>query len=198
MKESLKILVHALSLVLVCPLWLTSNLEARLSSTSETVFQLWAHSLSIIPGIPGVYLRRAYYCCTLESCSRTAYIGYGTIFSNRRAIIEKSVYIGTYTLLGDVILREGCLIGSRASLISGGQQHQRSADGKWLSADTDNYKRIEINAGAWLGEACLVAADVGKGAMIAAGSVVASKVPADVMVAGNPARFVKRFSDPED
>jgi len=111
--------------------------------------------------------------------------------------VEESVYLGTYTLLGSVSLRKGCLIGSRASLISGGTQHRRSPEGEWLPTESANLQCIEIGAGAWLGEACVVAADVGPGAMVAAGSVVTCKVPKDVMVAGNPARFVKRLDNTE-
>jgi serine acetyltransferase len=38
-------------------------------------------------------------------------------------------------------------------------------------------------------------ADIGAGAMVAAGSVVSNAVPVAVMVAGNPARFVRRVAD---
>jgi serine acetyltransferase len=37
-------------------------------------------------------------------------------------------------------------------------------------------------------------ADIGDHCMVAAGSVVASPLPRGVMVAGNPARFVRRIT----
>jgi acetyltransferase-like isoleucine patch superfamily enzyme len=58
-------------------------------------------------------------------------------------------------------------------------------------------RRVEIGARSWIGERAVVMADIGSGAMVAAGAVVGSAVPAHVMVAGNPARFVRRMTEPE-
>jgi acetyltransferase-like isoleucine patch superfamily enzyme len=41
-------------------------------------------------------------------------------------------------------------------------------------------------------------ADVGHGATVAAGSVVSNAVPPAVVVAGNPARFVRRLTCTRD
>lgn len=183
-------------MVLVSPCALTSLLEQRISQNATGVFRFWGDLMSVLPGLPGAYLRRAYYCWALESCSSRCHIGFGTIFAHRQATVEDSVYLGTYALLGSVLLRRGCLIGSRASIISGGAQHHRDSEGEWLPARVENLQCVEIGTGAWLGEACLVAANVGPGAMVAAGSVVTRKVPRDVMVAGNPARFVKKLNEP--
>lgn len=195
MKALFKTIGHLCCLLLVSPCALSSAVERRISRKSTGIFRFWGDVMSLMPGLPGAYLRRAYYCCTLDSCSAHCHIGFGTIFAHREATVEDSVYLGTYALLGSVILRSGSLIGSRASLISGSAQHRRGPDGEWLPADIKDRECIEIGTGAWLGEACIVAANVGPGALVAAGSVVAGKVPRDVMVAGNPARFVKRLDD---
>lgn len=184
-------------MLVVSPCALTSLLEQRISQSAAGVFRFWGDVMSVLPGLPGAYLRRAYYCWTLESCSSRCHIGFGTIFAHRQATVEDSVYLGTYSLLGSVLLRRACLIGSRASIISGGAQHQRNSAGEWLPAKAENLQCVEIGTNAWLGEACLVAADVGPGAMVAAGSVVTRNVPRNVMVAGNPARFVKKLNEPE-
>ena len=193
MKPLLKQFVHLLAMILSSPCALTSYLEQRMCDRSEVVFRFWGDVFSLFPGLPGAFMRRAFYCWTLESCSSNCHIGYGTIFAHRRAVVEDAVYLGTYVLLGEVIIRKKSLIGSRSSLISGGSQHEKGSDGEWTSTETENLQRIEIGRGVWLGEACVIAADVGGGSMVAAGSVVVSKVPADIMVAGNPARFVKKL-----
>lgn len=195
MKSVLKQFGHLVAMLLTSPCALTSHLEGRLNPRSEILFRLWGDVFSVCPGLPGAYLRRAYYCWTLESCSPRCHLSFGTIFSHRKAIIEAGVYVGTYALMGEVILRSKSLIGSRASLISGGAQHQLNTDGEWIPTTSENLQRIEIGENVWLGEACVVAASVGRGSMVAVGSVVVSKVPAGIMVAGNPARFVKKLTE---
>lgn len=41
-------------------------------------------------------------------------------------------------------------------------------------------------------------ADVGRSAAVGAGSVVSASVPPDVVVAGNPARFVRKLRGPQE
>ena len=147
-----------------------------------------------MPGDPGVYLRRSFYRQTLHRCSSRCFISFGAIFTHRQVIVEDDVYIGVYALIGSVRLGRGCLIGSRASLLSGSQLHELREDGTWTPADLSKLKQIDIGNNTWIGEGAIVSADIGPGAMIATGSVVTSAVPAQVMVAGNPARFVRKLA----
>jgi hypothetical protein len=69
-----------------------------------------------------------------------------------------------------------------------------------LSHDPDNYdkgvvpKPVIIHKNAWIASwAILYNCEIGEGAVVAIGAVVASmKVPPNTMVSGNPARIVKR------
>lgn len=54
---------------------------------------------------------------------------------------------------------------------------------------------VTINEGAWLGEnVCVIGASVGKNAVVAANSVVTKDVPDYTVVAGAPARVIKKFN----
>ena len=103
---------------------------------------------------------------TLDECSNDACIGFGVCFTHRRARVEAGVYVGPYALIGSAILRAGCLIGSRASLLSGGRLHELSEEGLWSPTDYSRLVQIEIGENAWLGEGAIVMANVGGGAMI--------------------------------
>jgi len=57
---------------------------------------------------------------------------------------------------------------------------------------------LDIASNVWIGEGAIIPGGIviGEGSIIAAGSIVTKDVPRHVIVAGNPARVVKRF-DPE-
>ena len=186
-------LLNAVALIAVAPLALTARLEALVRPSAEGWYLAWAQLLAGAPGYPGVYLRRAYYRWTLESCSPRSTIGYGAIFTHRQASIGAHVYVGPYALVGCATLEPGCLIGSRASLTSGPSLHDLDKEGRWMATDRRRLQRIRIGAHAWIGEGAIVMADIGRGAMVAAGGVVSSPVKEGVLVAGNPARYVRQL-----
>jgi acetyltransferase-like isoleucine patch superfamily enzyme len=167
----------------------------RAVDSGDHTFSFWAQALAIAPGILGSVLRRAYYRRTLEHCSSKCVIGYGAVFTHRGATVEDHVYVGPYALVGRAHLRKGSLIGSRASLVSRGQHHHPLPDGSWGTTDRDELQAINIGPNVWIGEAAVVLADVLPGAMVAAGAVVSSPVGSGIMVAGNPARFVRHVQE---
>jgi acetyltransferase-like isoleucine patch superfamily enzyme len=188
-----KAFFDAVAFILAWPAALSSQIEHAIAPNSEGLFLFWAQTFALLPGLPGVFLRRAFYKQTLQHCGANVHIGFGAYFTHREARVEQNVYIGPYALLGSVILRKHCLIGSRASLLSGGQLHVMDDAGNWDAADRSRMRQIEIGEYAWLGEGALTMANVGARAMVAAGSVVSTAVPERVMVAGNPARFVRKL-----
>ena len=185
--------LNGVSLLLVSPCAAAAAVERWLSPRQDSFFLLFAQLLAGIPGVPGVFLRRAYYHMTLEYCSLRVIIGYGAYFSHRDARVEDHAYVGPYAVLGTVHLGRWALIGTRASLLSGGSLHEADEQGRWLPADFARAQRISVGDHAWVGEGAILMADVGTGAMIAAGAVVSTPVPEHVAVAGNPARFVRKL-----
>ena len=190
-RPAVKTAVDVCALVLVAPAAATAWAERKLSQYGESVFGLWAQLMAVIPGPPGVVVRRAFYRLTLDECHRDVYIGFGTIFTHRHARIAQGVFVGAYALIGCAVLRRGCLIGSKVSLLSGGGLHELRPDGTWSATDPTRRRQIEIGEHAWIGEGATILADVGAQTMVAAGAVVSTPVPARIMVAGNPARFVR-------
>ncbi len=175
------------------PFAATCWLATALGRGGTEVFRLWAQFFAVVPGLPGSYLRRAFYRLTLDHCAADCHIGFGALFAHRESRVGSGVYIGNYAMLGKVNLGDDCLIGSRTSILSGQQQHRFSADGRWLPSNLEDFVTISIGENAWIGEAAVIMADVGKGAAVSAGSVVANSLPDYVVVAGNPARFVRKM-----
>jgi virginiamycin A acetyltransferase len=193
-RAAAKKLANALSYSAASIPGLLCFLERRFTTHGEALFAFWSHCFAFIPGHLGVYLRRAFYRLSLDYCSSNCFIGFGTLFSHRQAVVNDAVYIGTYSLLGSVKLGAGTLIGSRVSILSGPGLHEQDSDGSWTATDISKLRQISIAPHGWIGEGAIVMADIGRGSMVAAGSVVSSSVPPGILVAGNPARFVRSLN----
>ncbi len=198
MKATIKFTLNLISQILILPFAIICKLEEKLlPGHAETLFNACAQIMAVLPGLPGSFLRRAFYGMTLESCSSHCHIGFGSIFSHRSARIEPHVYIGNYVLLGSVNIGEYSLIGSRASILNGEALHELDDDGRWTPFSADRLSKVSIAKNVWIGEGCLIMADIGQGSMIGAGSVVTSKIKPHILVAGNPARFVRNLNQIE-
>jgi virginiamycin A acetyltransferase len=196
-RRLLKTALNVVALALTAPLALTCRIQEMLLPKSLGMFTFWAHVVAQVPGDPGLFIRRGFYRWMLAACAERVHIEFGAIL-NRRAVLESGAYIGTYALIGWAVIREKTLVGSRASIPSGGHQHTMLPSGTWSPTDPSRLTCVTIGPNTWIGEAAVVMADVGRGCMIAAGSVVASPVPDGVMMAGNPARFVRNVvAEPE-
>ncbi len=192
-KALFKAVANACAIVLVLPCAATCWIEARLAPKAESVFNFWTNVVALFPGQPGMYMRRAFYHLVLDSCSLDCYLGFGMLFTHRHVSVEPRAYVGPYSLVGSARLRRGCLVGSRVSILSGPSLHVLDDDGRWLPADLSRVHQVEIGENAWLGEGAIVMVNVGAGSLVGSGAVVSTRVRPGVVVAGNPARFVRRL-----
>lgn len=137
--------------------------------------------------------------------------GRGTVlWAPNKIIIGNNVYIGKYcTLQADIEIGNNIDIANNVGLI-GKYDHDYSKIGvairnsDWIGDSTYNFKgkdlKIIIEDDVWIGYGAIVLTGVTihRGAIVAAGSVVTHDVPSYAIVAGNPARVLrKRFSDEE-
>jgi virginiamycin A acetyltransferase len=194
----MKLILNLISLILVLPFAIICIIEERfLPGHVETLFNMCAQLMAMLPGLPGVFLRRAFYVLTLESCSPHSHIGFGSIFSHRSAKVARHVYIGNYALIGSVNIGEHSLIGSRTSIINKEPLHELDEDGRWTPFSADRLARASIAKNVWIGEGAIIMADIGEGCMVGAGAVVTTNIKPHILVTGNPARFVKNLKQTE-
>ncbi len=194
LRNFIKHTLNFLALAGVSPAVVVCYLESRISGgRSHRLFNAFGQFFALMPGLTGQCIRRAYYHGTLTRCDLDCLIGFGVLFSQPDAIVQSGVYIGPYALLGNVELGKGCLIGSRASILSSGPAHELDENGRWTAFDPSKVQMTRVGENTWVGEGAVIAANVGDTSMVSAGSVVGSPVPSGIMVAGNPARFVRRL-----
>lgn len=124
--------------------------------------------------------------------------------------IGDGVYIGKYVNIeANCSIGNYCLIANRVAIIGRHDHDFRQAGipvrfSPWVgSAPKGSKARIEtavVEDDVWLGYGAtiLTGVTIGRGAIVAAGSVVTKDIPAYAVAAGNPAKVISsRFSDSE-
>ncbi|KAB7622852.1 acyltransferase [Alkalilimnicola sp. S0819] len=156
---------------------------------SEAPFQFSARLLSLVPGYLGRYLRCSFYVVTLPACAHDLAVDFCSWFAHPTARVGRGVVIASFSIIGTATLADEVLVASRVSVLSGKQQHPRGGDGG--RGGQPRYQRVTVGKGSWLGEGCVVMADVGARCVVSAGSVVTRPMPDHASAVGNPARFMR-------
>jgi acetyltransferase-like isoleucine patch superfamily enzyme len=186
-RQAVKAVVFSGSVLVVSPLILLAWLEKH-TSRGEMVFTLSAQALALVPGLPGSYLRGAYYFGSLARCSWENHIGFGSIFTHRGGSLGSRASMGSYCVIGHANIGDEVMMGSRVSIPSGKRQHLddegRLSSGSW-------YETVTIGSRTWVGEGAIIMADVGASCIVSAGAVVIHQMPDRSIIGGNPARVIR-------
>jgi acetyltransferase-like isoleucine patch superfamily enzyme len=187
MKLVVKKCMQGLSLVLVF-------IPALLAGCGRfrAMFTVMAHAFALLPGLPGDYLRTAYYRLTLDRCSLESRISFGSFFAHPQAVVGEGVYVGPYCILGCCVIGDRTQIASHVQILSGRRQHSRDETGQVGGAEHQAFETVEIGSDCWLGAGAIIMAPVGPKSTIGAGAVVVSPIEADAVAVGNPARVIKK------
>ena len=149
---------------------------------------------------------RRYAVRSNVSLGHNVHIGLGTIlWAPNDLVIGDDVYLGKgCTIECDGSIGSDVLIANRFGIV-GRRNHDIRAVGvpmrraPWVGESGGPISgRVQIGSDVWIGFGAMVLSDVtiGRGAVVAARSVVIQDVPPDAIVAGNPTRFVgERFDE---
>lgn len=181
----------AVAAVLTAPLWLVALLERR-ATRGEGWFQGCAELLSLVPGKPGIFLRRGFYRMSLDACATDCHIGFGTLIAHPQVRIGRGVYVGARCSLGQVVLADDVTIGSNVDILSGRRQHHFDRLDTAIQDQGGIFQQLRIGRNTWVGNSAVVMADVGEDCVIGAGSVVVHPIPPRSVAAGNPAAVKKQ------
>jgi virginiamycin A acetyltransferase len=196
MKAVLKAAAGALAWLLAAPLaypvrWL-APVDRR-----DALFAMGSQMVSLLPGLPGTYVRRAFYRVTLGLASTGFVVEFGAILAQRGIEIGRDAYIGPFANIGLSAIGDDVLLGSGVHVISGRKVHHFGRTDVPIRAQPMVLEKVRVGRGAWVGNGAVVMADVGEEAVVGAGSVVVEPVPAWAVAAGNPARVIRDRRGPE-
>ena len=190
MKGLLKRLARGVATLVVLPQVATYAVRSSIMG-HDRALEGSTQLLSLVPGLAGQYLRRAFLARVLAGgCAPSAAIEFGTVFSKAGARIEDNVYIGPLCHLGLVHLEANVLLAAGVHIPSG--PHTHGSDPSSLIRDQPGVRQlVRVGAGSWVGSNAVVLADIGRDTIVGAGAVVTSALPDHVIAAGVPARVVR-------
>ena len=182
-RQIVKKVCQALALLLTFPYALACGF-----GRFHAFYTIFAHMHALYPGIPGNFLRAAFYRMTLRECSQDTTISFGTFFVHPDTAVGGYVSIGSFCVIGRVSIGESTQIASHVEITSGRHQHERDAQGQLIGS---THGHVVIGPRCWIGASSIVMEDVGEGSTIGAGAVVVKPIPAGVVAVGNPAKVIR-------
>ena len=135
------------------------------------------------------------YGCTISDNTKI-----GTFVEIQKgAVIGKNCKISSHTFICEgVTIEDGVFIGHGVTFINDLYPRATTPDGQlqteqdWKVIPTLVKKGASVGSGATI----LAGVTIGEGAIVGAGSVVTKDVPPRTVVAGNPARMLRRLDEP--
>jgi len=111
----------------------------------------------------------------------------------KNASVGKRCKISSHTFVCEgVTIEDNVFVGHNVAFIN--DSYPRATTGEQLQTETDwTVERTLVKKGASIGSGSTILANItiGENALVGAGSVVTKDVPANSIVAGNPARFLR-------
>lgn len=169
----------------------TKQLILKISRRIESYFlDFWLMVLTFIGYIPSHSLRNFFYLVSGIKIGKKSYIHYGARF-----YLPKNITIGNGTIIGDHAFidgRERVVIGNNVDIASEVRIYNSEHD-----INSKTFKAInapvEVGDYVFIGPrvTILPGVKIGRGAIVAAGSVVIKDVDPSTLVGGVPAKYIK-------
>ncbi len=148
--------------------------------------------LALVPGYCGLLLRRVWYRCTLARCGHRLGVDWLAVIRDERSEIGNDVWIGSGSILGWCTVHDDVVTGDHVVILSGGHQHDLDRTDVPLRLQHGGKERTELGPDAWIGARAVVMAHVPRGCVVGAGAVVTRMADEFSVLAGVPARTLRK------
>lgn len=118
----------------------------------------------------------------------------------KNARVGRRCKISSHTFICEgVDIRDNVFIGHSVTFINDSYPRATAASGKLQTEADWKVEKTMVEKGASIGSGATILSKltIGENAIVGAGSVVTKSVPANAIVAGNPARVLRSVNDPK-
>jgi acetyltransferase-like isoleucine patch superfamily enzyme len=116
----------------------------------------------------------------------------------KNANVGKNCKISSHTFVCEgVTIEDGVFIGHNVAFINDSYPRAATGEGQLQTEADWKVEKTLVKAGASIGSGCTILSNVtiGENALVGAGSVVTKDVPPNTVVAGNPARVLRKLTE---
>ena len=175
------------------------SLEIVLSLLRGFLLKFKASNVGFLPRVNGKCIIKNSGQCTIGdkfSVRCKTFPVLITVFENAKLVIGDNVFLNFGVDIGcttQIDIGNNVLIGSFTNIIDNNFHY--------VDPDTPNIgRKITISDNVWIGNHCIIlpGVKIGKNSVVAAGSIVTSDVPDNVLVMGVPAKVKRELSIPEN
>lgn len=198
LRKYLKAFVNFIFLLFSSFIYIIFRAISLFHKKGDKVFWSFSQFLSLFPGSTGSFIRKNFFYLVINNCSRSCAIMFGTIFSQLDTEIGKDVYIGPNCNIGSCKIENNCILGSNVHIMSGNKQHKFDDLTRSIREQGGIFEKITIGEDTWIGNCSVVMANIGKKCIVGAGSVVTKDVEDYSIIAGNPARLIRKRNQHND
>src|SRR6478672_6809360 len=150
MRGTMKAVARAAAFIAILPQLASFKVRAALMGDNRALVGS-TQLLSLVPGLTGQYLRRAFLARVLRGgCAASAAIEFGTLFSQIEARIDERVYVGPRCHLGHVHLERDVLRAAGVHVPSGPHTHGMDPSAP-IHDQPGSLRVVRVGAGSWIG-----------------------------------------------
>jgi acetyltransferase-like isoleucine patch superfamily enzyme len=150
-----------------------------------------ARLIAMIPGDPGILVRRAWYRRTLAACGADVVVEWMAVLKTPAIRVGRRVHIGSFCFIAEADLRDDVMIAQGVIVQGGAHTHGFARTDIPMVSQPGELRTVVIGPDVWIGAGARILTDVPQGTVVGAGAVVTRPGEPFAILAGVPARTIR-------